>query len=98
MTTDHRTPRKRHGVVGWCWPGWSHTRRDRPIEPITQGGHMTERDMDGDPDWLPKQTPATMPDPGEATTVQEFVCRLRAFKAWSGNPVRRSSSRSDGLP
>lgn len=59
---------------------------------------MTGRDMGEDPDWSANQAPATTPDPGEATTVQEFVCRMRAFKAWSGNPSLRELERRTGLP
>ncbi|MFF7636793.1 hypothetical protein ACFZB9_27125 [Kitasatospora sp. NPDC008050] len=39
-----------------------------------------------------------MPDPGDATTAQELVGRLRAFKAWSGNPSLRELERRTGLP
>ncbi|WBP90764.1 hypothetical protein [Kitasatospora cathayae] len=59
---------------------------------------MTERDLDGDADRLPEGATATVPDPGGATTAQEFVRRLRAFKAWSGNPSLRELERRTGLP
>ncbi|MFF2351065.1 helix-turn-helix domain-containing protein [Kitasatospora sp. NPDC058115] len=39
-----------------------------------------------------------MPDPGGATTPQEFVDRLRAVKAWCGNPSLRELERRTGLP
>ncbi|MEV6976828.1 helix-turn-helix transcriptional regulator [Kitasatospora sp. NPDC093806] len=51
---------------------------------------MTERDRAGEP--------ATMPDPGEAATPQEFVCLVRAVKAWSGDPSLRELERRTGLP
>ncbi|WP_380283475.1 helix-turn-helix domain-containing protein [Kitasatospora purpeofusca] len=59
---------------------------------------MTERDLGRDPDRLPEQASVARPDPGEATTPQEFVCRLRAVKAWSGNPSLRELERRTGLP
>ncbi|MFE6869230.1 helix-turn-helix domain-containing protein [Kitasatospora sp. NPDC057692] len=59
---------------------------------------MTERDLSREPDRLPERAAATRPDPGGATTPQEFVRRLRAVKAWSGNPSLRELERRTGLP
>ncbi|WP_280664604.1 MULTISPECIES: helix-turn-helix domain-containing protein [unclassified Kitasatospora] len=59
---------------------------------------MTWQDMDEDPSRLPQQALAAMPEPGGATTPQELVRRLRAFKAWSGNPSLRELERRTGLP
>ncbi|MFB7666330.1 helix-turn-helix domain-containing protein [Kitasatospora sp. NPDC056138] len=59
---------------------------------------MTGQHIDGDPDRLSQQLPATMPDPDGATTPQEFVRRLQAFKAWSGSPSLRELERRTGLP
>ncbi|WP_035804844.1 hypothetical protein [Kitasatospora mediocidica] len=39
-----------------------------------------------------------MPDPCDATTAQELVRQLRAFKAWSGDPSLREIERRTGLP
>ncbi|MER7706393.1 hypothetical protein ABTX81_26295 [Kitasatospora sp. NPDC097605] len=63
---------------------------------------MTERHLGGEPDRLPArgvpEAPEAMPDPGGATTPQEFVGRLRAVKAWCGDPSLRELERRTGLP
>ncbi|MDH6136682.1 hypothetical protein P3T37_006113 [Kitasatospora sp. MAA4] len=59
---------------------------------------MTGQHIGGDPDRLSQQISATMPDPGEATTPQEFVRRLQAFRVWSGSPSLRELERRTSLP
>ncbi|MGW4381462.1 hypothetical protein [Kitasatospora sp. NPDC004531] len=66
---------------------------------------MTQRELGGDPDWLPASPPLpkgessmARPDPGDVRTPQEFVGRLRELKAWSGNPSLRELERRTSCP
>ncbi|GAA2753392.1 hypothetical protein ACFPZF_27950 [Kitasatospora cinereorecta] len=59
---------------------------------------MAEQPIDGHSDRLSQQISATMPDSDEATTPQEFVRQLQAFKVWSGSPSLRDLERRTGLP
>lgn len=88
--------------VGSEETGPGHMRRARPIEPGPKGGYMTGymtgRNMNGDPSRSPQRALAARPDPGDAATPQELVRRLRALKAWSGNPSLRELERRTGVP